>query len=216
MFSRLLPKVLLAAVFIAAAGPVLAQVVYDASQGKLPLSLGGGISNFDPDFAQGPGPAYGILFGSGQGRMWGGTAWIDAGIPFGPPWVHGFAAEAEYRSIFAGGSQGQQNLKESSVGGGAIYTWRRWHTFRPYGKYILNFGSIDFTPVPEKNAPPYSHDSRLANSLGGGIEIRCTQHIWARADYEYQYWGRFGGSPVFQPQGVTLGAMYNLMKSPRQ
>ncbi len=210
MFFRLLSGILLAALIISGAGSALAQTVYDAEQGKLPLSFGGGVTNFDPDFSQGPAPTYLPRAGFGQGRMWGAMGWADFGIGMGPAWVHPLSVEFEYRSTFAGGTSAQSNLVESNLGGGATYTWRNFRTFRPYVKYILSYGMINFTPTPYPGHPPYSGDSRFSDGLGGGLEYRLTQHLWLRADYEYQLWGHIFGVQEFSPQGFTLGAMYHM------
>jgi len=213
MFFRLLPRLAFAAFFAAAACSAFSQTVYHADEGKLSLAVGGGISNFDPDFAQGPPPANQELEGLGQGRMWGGTAWIDSGVPWGAEWLRGFGIEAEYRSIFAGGSTGHESLRESTIAGGATYTWRHWRRVHPYGKYLFGLGSARFAPVPEANGTFYLRDSRGANIVGGGSEFRVTQHIWARAEYVYESWGELLG-PHLQPQGFTVGAMFHLGRSP--
>ncbi|MGD0627768.1 MAG: outer membrane beta-barrel protein [Terracidiphilus sp.] len=213
MLFRLLSRLLLTAVFMAAAIPDHAQSVYAARQSKVDLAFGGGGSNFDPDFAQGPAPRYLEQTGMGQGRRWGYTVWADAGMPFGPRWLRGFRAEVQYRSVYAGVMVEQMGLKEQTVGGGATYTLRHWQSLRPYGKYIFSLGSISFTPIPLPLGSSYSQDSRAVQALGGGIELRCSEHISARADYEYQLWGRLLGAPDFTPQGVTVGAMYSLRKS---
>ncbi len=214
MTSRLLTRLLLAAALVSAAAPVLCQTVYDAEQGGLPLSFGGGVSNFDPDFAQDPFVPHFIFTGFGQGRVWGATGWADAGIRFGPDFLHSFNIELQYRATFAGSvTAGQNNLTMGNYGGGATYTWRHFRNFRPYGKFIANYGTIAFAPSPYTGHPDYSHDSRFTNNVGGGFEYRLTSHIWARADYEYQLWGKLFGDPEFSPQGVTVGAMYHLTKS---
>jgi hypothetical protein len=209
MLFRLLPRLLCAVFCIAAASAAFSQTVYDADRGRLNLAIGGGISNFDPDVAQGPPPANGLLQGWGQGRMWGATAWVDAGIPRGAPWLRGFGIEAEYRSILEGGSTGQSSLRESTIGGGAMYTWRHWNSVHPYGKYLFALGSVSFAAVPEANGTLYSQDSRGANIVGGGGEFRLTQHIWGRAEYDYTSWGELLG-PHLQPQGFTVGAVYHI------
>jgi hypothetical protein len=214
MFFRLLPRLLAIAAFLAAATSASGQAVYAASQSKLGLAFGGGGSEFDPDFSQGPPPRYLEQTGMGQGRRWGYSAWADAGMPWGPAWLRGFGVEAQYRSVYAGVMVDQTGLKESTIGGGAIFTLRHWHSLRPYGKYLLSLGSISFTPIPLTGGGAYSQDSRAVQGLGGGLELRCTEHISARADYEYQLWGRFLGASDFTPQGLTIGAMYSLRKSP--
>ncbi|MGO9339688.1 MAG: outer membrane beta-barrel protein [Terracidiphilus sp.] len=214
MFFSRLSRLLLFAVFIAAAIPAHAQSVYDASQSKLDLRFGGGGSIFDPDFAQGPPPGNLEQIGMGQGHRWGFVGWAEAGMPSGPHWVHGFSLEAEYRSVYAGDLVQQMGLKEATDGGGATYTFARSHSLRPFGKYIFSLGSISFTPIPLAGGRSYSHDSRAVQALGGGLELRCTEHISARADYEYQLWGRFLGGTDFTPQGLSVGAIFSLRRSP--
>jgi hypothetical protein len=214
MSFSLLPRFTLAAFLIAAAIPLTSQTVYHASEGKSLFSFGGGFSTFDPGFAQGPVPVYKFDPGNGYGRKWGATAWADARIPFGGPLARGFSIEAQYRSLFAGGLEGQQDLKESSIGGGAKYTWRHWNNVRPYGKYIFSIGKVSFVPVPITPGVTYHYDSRATNAFGGGLEIRFTEHIWARGDYEFQLWGPLLDARNLEPQGLTVGVMYNLGRSP--
>ncbi len=214
MNFKLLTRFLLAALFISAAAVSYSQTVYDAEEGRLPFSFGGGVSNFDPYFAQYPLPNDVAFTGLGNGRMWGATAWADAGLRFGPAWTHPFNIEAQYRTIFAGSQANHQNLVENNYGGGATYTWYHFRNFRPYGKYMLSYGSIRFNPIPFPGHPSYSQDSRVTNALGGGLEYRLTQHIWVRGDYEYQLWGKLLGAPEFSPQGFTIGAMYHLHRAP--
>ncbi|MDR3774998.1 MAG: outer membrane beta-barrel protein [Terracidiphilus sp.] len=213
MMFRLLPRLLLAAQFVSTAGSALCQTVYHGEEGRLPLALGGGVSNFDPDFAQNPFPPHSFYTGFGQGRVWGATGWADVGIRSGPDFLHGFNIELQYRATFAGAlSAGQNHLTMGNYGGGPTYTFRHFRSFRPYGKFIMNYGTIAFAPTPYPGHPDYSHDSRFAFALGGGFDYRLTSHIWARADYEYQLWGKLFGDPQFSPQGVTVGAMYHLTR----
>ena len=213
MSLKLVCRLFLVAALISATSSVFSQTTYDASEGKLPLSAGGGISIFDPYYAQGPAPDDTNRPGSGRGQMWGGTAWADVGIRYGAPWIHAFSVEGEYRSIFAGGNTGQQDLKESTFAGGLTYTVRRWRLFHPYGKFLAGIGSVDFAPEVEPSGVVYAHDSRSTEIFGGGVEVRCTSHIWARAEYDYEAWGRLLGAADLQPHGVTVGAMYHFTRS---
>ena len=213
MVFRLLPRLLPATFLIALSIPLASQTTYDAREGGLPFAVGGGASNFDPYFAQGPVPVYSRDPGTGHGRMWGATVWVDAGIPFGAGWTHNLGLEAQFQSIFAGGSPGKTDLKETSTGGGPTYTWHHWNRVRPYGKYLFSLGRVDFTPGPRVGGGTYSHDSRATNSFAAGIQLRCTQHIWARAEYEYQLWGSLLNANQFAPRGLTVGVMYNMRRS---
>ena len=209
MTLRLLSNLALAATFLTAASPLVSQAVYHAEKSTLDLSLGAGLSNFDPGFAQGLPPGNEIHEGWGQGRMTGGTAWVNLGIPWNARWLRGLGFEGEYRTILEGGSTGQSNIRESNLAGGATYTLRHWNVVRPYAKYLFGYGEVSFAPVPEPDGTPYSQDSRGMNILGAGAEVRCTHHFWVRAEYDYESWGVLLG-PHLQPQGVTVGAMYHL------
>lgn len=207
---KLHSKLLLAATLIAAVATAHAQVTYDAEEGWLRPTVGGGVSGLDPAFAQGSAPDYLLQPGSGQGHRWGMTAWADAGLPFNASWLRPLSLEAQFSTIFAGGPASQQGIKETTVGGGAVYTWRHWQNFRPYAKYIFSYGIVSFHPALLPTGVTYSHDSRATNGLGGGIEFRLTHRIWLRAEYERQFWGSVAGSTSLQPQAVTIGAMYSL------
>jgi len=208
-------KLIMAAAFLSTASSAISQTVYDASEGKLPLSAGGGLSIFDPYFAQRPAPDNTSRPGAGHGQMWGAVGWVDVGIRYGPSWAHAFSVEGEYRSIFAGGSAGQQDLRESTIGGGLTYTVRRWRMVQPFGKFLGGIGSVKFAPELEQSGAIYDHDSRAEEIFGGGVEVRCTSHVWARAEYDYETWGRLLGAADLQPHGVTVGAMYNFTRSRR-
>ena len=171
MILRLLSNLALAAAFIAAATPLVSQAVYHAEKSTLDLSIGAGLSNFDPDFSQGLPPGNVIREGWGQGRMTGGTVWADLGVPWNARWLRGLGFEGEYRTVLEGGSTGQSNIRESNLDGGATYTLRRWNIVRPYAKYLFGYGEVSFAPVPEANGTAYSQDSRGMNILGGGAEV---------------------------------------------
>jgi opacity protein-like surface antigen len=198
MSVRRIPELLPAVLIVIAAVPALGQVTYSGEQGRLPFAAGPGISSYDVDW--------------GHGRIWGGTAWADWGLTWGPNWMQGFGLEGEARYINLGHSPGQPPLKVGTAGGGPIYTWRHFQKFRPYGKFLMSYGSLSGFSFPtEPGSPPYTHDTRTAFAPGGGLEFRLTKHVWLRVDYEYQFWMRlFLNHQTYDPQGFTMGAMYNL------
>jgi hypothetical protein len=102
----------LAALFICAASPVLAQVVPAATQGNIPLSVGGGISAFNPD--------------DGHGHILGGTLWIDYTLPHMPHNLQGIGIEAEGRDLNYGRSGSLlPGVRQDVALGGVIYSWPR-------------------------------------------------------------------------------------------
>jgi opacity protein-like surface antigen len=95
--------------------------------------------------------------------------------------------------------------------GGVIYTLPRFTKFRPYGKFVMGLGNIDYGAP----AHPY-HESRTVTSIGGGVDYRVFRKVWARVDYEYQSWPDFWKQSVpflhgksLTPEGFTVGAMYH-------
>jgi len=137
--------------------------------------------------------------------MGGGTLWIDYRPSFSSPLLHGFGLEVEARDVSLGGSQSQPNMRQDTAGGGVTYTWLHYRDFHPYGKFLASQGSMDFNIGA---VPPYEHDTRALFQSGGGFEYRAFGHIWARGDYEYQFWQILLGKRP-DPQGLTFGVMYD-------
>jgi len=75
----------------------------------------------------------------------------------------------------------------------------------PTAKSWGGYGSIDF----DIGVPYYHHDTRTFIAPGGGIEYRIWHDLWARGDYQYQFWTDFGRGTI-EPQGVTVGVSYAL------
>jgi opacity protein-like surface antigen len=190
----------LALLFVCAACPALAQTVEAANEAKPPFAIGAGISGFNtPDF--------------GHGHLLGGTLWIDYTPSRVPRILSGIGIEAEARDLNYGRSTYvPANLREDTAGGGVIYSWRHFRNFRPYGKFFLGYGNVD----DGVTASHRNHDSRTITSVGGGVELRVFRNVWARADYEYQFWPDFfkNTTPagLLNPQGFTVGAMYHFSR----
>jgi opacity protein-like surface antigen len=77
-------------------------------------------------------------------------------------------------------------------------------------KGLLDFGvqwKIKGTNFPAW----YQSDKWMAYALGGGMDVCLRKSVWLRADYEYQYWrtGWFNAYEFLNPQGVTLGIVYD-------
>jgi hypothetical protein len=176
--------------FVLIAAHAVSQVVPSAEKRVIPFAVGGGFSSYLPD--------------RGNGRMLGDTLWIDYRPVFLTRLLPGISIEAEAHGIDFNRSSSQPNVREDTFSGGVNYRWSRYRNFRPYGKFLLGYGSIDFLP-----AGSYGHDTRTVTSTGGGVEYRVFHNVWVRADYEYQFWPDIFGHRVLNPQGVTVGAMYD-------
>jgi opacity protein-like surface antigen len=183
-------KTLLAALVVSASIPALSQTVREATAGGLPLSVGVGYSNYYTDWS---------------GRLQGPMLWADWNFYHAPSFLRGFGIEVEGRDLNYGRTSSQLNLRQDTALGGAIYTWRHYRNFHPYGKYLAGIGSIDF----RSSNPTYNHDSRAVYAPGGGVEYRAWRNVWVRGDYEYQFWTDFFNHHALNPNGITIGASYD-------
>jgi len=196
-------KFVLAALFLATAVQGFPQTAPAAGEGASRLFVGVGVSGYNADF-------YGNFI------MEGATVWIDFYPDLGPAFLHGFGVEAEGRDICFGqpALPPSNNLAEETGGGGAIYSWRHFHHFSPYAKFQWEHANIDF----DFGIPNYGHDTRDLVAGGIGVDYRVGHNIWVRVGGEQQYWQRlfqnhavsYPTGIVLKPQGVTIGASYNV------
>ena len=173
----------------------LAQTAPAATEARLPLAIGAGFSGFNPD--------------SGHGHLLGGTLWIDYSPKQVPQMLRGLGLQVEARDLNYGQSQTQQNLRQDVASGGVFYSSPRYRNLRPYGKFEMGFGNMDWLPRGDR-----VHQTRTVTILGGGVELRAYRSVWVRIDYEYQFWPDFffkGAKPIGQlnPQGFTVGVLYH-------
>ena len=191
MRLQLSPKLIPAALFLAAVFPVYCQVAAAGHQGNVPIVIGAGFSDFSLDW--GPGR-----------RMEGVSAWGDWYPISLPAGLHGLGIEVAGHDMNYARPAGFSRMRQDTGEGGLIYTWNGYRRFRPYAKYLLGIGSIDFPP-----SGTYSHDTFTVFSPGGGVEYHAWGHIWIRGDYEYQFWHHTFGPHDLNPNGFTIGASYD-------
>jgi hypothetical protein len=194
MSNRLFLACTFAAFFLTASIPAFSQVVPAAtgSGSSLPLVVGGGISDFDLDWGEGR-------------RMAGFSAWVDWNFDRVPRVLRGIGIEAEGHDINLARPSSLTKLRQDTGLGGVTYHYRHFRNIDPYVKMMGGIGSIDF---PSKN-PLYTHDTFNVYAPGGGLDYRVWRHVWARADYEYQFWHHTFGNNDLTPQGFTFGASYH-------
>ena len=169
------------------------QVVPAARATNLPLAVGAGYSDFNADWD--------------NGRIDGGTVWINYYPAIIPRYLKGLGLDIEARDLsYNKTTAGLQGYKQDTAGGGAIYSWHHFQNFRPYAKGLMEYGSFDFNV----GAPYYHHDTRSLDVMGAGVDIHVIRHFWARADYEYQIWQPLFGDPHnLTPNGFTFGFLYD-------
>ena len=174
-----------------------AQVTYSAREGKLPFTAGMGVSDFSDDW------------GIKNPRQVGITLWVDWRLPHMPPALNGLGIEFEGRDInYATPSYIPGHRMDTALGG-FIYEFHRQGSIRPFGKYLMGMGSIDFP-----NASTYSHDTREVFAPGGGLDFRFWNQLSVRAEYEYQFWHQIFGPHDLTPNGVSVGVVYDFGRRP--
>jgi opacity protein-like surface antigen len=173
------------------------------SGGTSQLAVGGGVSDFNVDW--------------GKTRKEGYTLWADWRPPLLPHFLNGLNLELEGRDIRWNTGDKPPGFRLVTGSGGAMYEWRHLRNFRPYAKGLIGFGGIYFGKSQGGTvAKPYTHDTRTIYAPGVGIEYRVVGNLWARADYEYQFWPKLTGNNFLNPQGFTFGAVYDISTGRRR
>jgi hypothetical protein len=186
-------KMLLAALLVGASIPAFSQVAPGATGGGLPLTVGIAYSNYHTDWS---------------GRLSGPMFWADWNFYNAPSLLHSFGIEVEARDLNYHRTGGDPKLRMDTVAGGAIYTWRHYHKLQPYTKFLVGFGSIDFSPIPGLS-PNYTHDTRTVYAPGIGLDYLIYRGVWVRGNFEYQFWPHFINNNALDPYGFTIGASYD-------
>src|SRR5579859_6774073 len=201
MHSRFVPRLIPTLFLVLAMFPLHAQVRPAATQGGIPVVVGIG------------GADYSIDWGPGK-RMEGITAWADY-YPWGmPPKIHGLGAEVEGRDLNFNRPSGLSKMRQDTALAGPVYQFSHWKNFRPVGKFLLGIGSIDFPANPK--FPYYTHDTFFVTAAAGGMDVRVWHHMWARGDYEYQWWHHTFGPNDLNPNGASFGLVYDFRPTPNE
>lgn len=169
--------------------PVVCQVVPQARGGGSPLSVGVAYSNYASDW---------------NGRLQGPTLWVDWNFYRGPQILRRFGIGIEGRDLNYGRTGTDPKLRMDTIAGGPIYTFRQDRRLRPFVRFFMGYGSIDFNI----RIPNYTHDTRTIYAPGGGLEYQLVRNISVQGKYEYQYWNDFFNHHALNPHGLTIGAVY--------
>lgn len=184
-------RILFTALFAIAVAPLFSQVAPATKPTKLPISIGVGFSNFYTDWSR---------------RESGPYVWADWNFYHAPSILRGLGLEINGRDLNYAKTGDVPNLREDTAGGGVIYTFRNIHRLHYYGKFLLDYGSIDFTA----NSSTYHHATRTVAAPGTGAEYHLWQNLWIRGDYEWEFWPKLGHGNTLSPNGFTIGASYEI------
>jgi opacity protein-like surface antigen len=178
---------------IGAVSKTRAQVTYSASEGKLPFSVGFGVADFSDDW------------GTQNPRQVGLTLWFDWRLPHMPSKLDGLGIEFEGRDVNYATPSYLPGHRMTTGLAGPMYEWRRQGRVRPFAKYLMGLGNIDFP-----NDSNYQQDTRAVFAPAGGADVRMWKRLSLRGEYEYQYWHAIFGPHDLTPNGFTFGVLYDL------
>ena len=170
-----------------------AQVTYAAEQeNRQPFTVGVGMSYFSDDW------------GITNPHQIGINVWADWRFRL-PGYFDGLGIEFEGRDVNYATPSGIAGHRMDTALGGPIYQWRRHRRYRPYAKYLMGIGSIDY-PFPGQTQ---SHDTATVYAPAGGLDVRFWNKFSVRAEYEYQFWHHLFGPDDLTPSGFSVGAVYD-------
>jgi hypothetical protein len=183
----------LALFFIGVALPARSQVTYSAEEGKLPFTVGVGISDIWLDW------------GITHPKMAGITLWADWRLARVPAPIRGLGIEFEGRDVNWATPSHLPGHRMDTALAGPMYEWRRSGRVRPFGKFLMGIGSIDY-PSP---GAIQNHDTLTVFAPAGGSNVRLWRELSVRGEYEWQYWQHFLGPNDLTPHGFSIGAVYD-------
>ncbi len=138
----------------------------------------------------------------------------------GYPLIKGIAVFADYNQRAQWGVEGEGRWLpwdgfagqiESSLLIGPHYRFYRWHRVSLWGKFLVGRGDITTAYYPGPNT---RKGSFLVYAPGASADVRLSQRVSARVDYEAQRWPNFGVSPQHNhgtsPNGFSAGVAYRL------
>ena len=192
MRSNPILPLFLALIIIASPGLARSQVQASAYRNTPPLSVGVGASGFNVDW--------------NHSRMHATTLWVDWHPGRIPSLLRGLGGEVEGHDLNYGRpSTVPSNFRQDTALGGPIYALPSFHNIRPYGKFLVGFGSFDFGD----RGPHYTHDTRSLYEMGAGVDGRVWRHYIVRAEYGYQEWQSLFNGKNRNPRGVSCGVLYD-------
>jgi len=196
MGSRILSAILVLASFAAVASSAQTNpAAIGPYRNQVPFTIGGGASNLNVDW--------------GHNRMYGYTVWVDWRPTNLPKVLDGLGIEIQGRDVnFGRGPTLPSVFRQDTLGGGPIYTYRRYPLVQPYGKFLIEYGRL--------NAGGFGVLTNKVYAPSFGLQVHAIRNVWVRAEYEYQVWPNLLGGQIdsykgksLDPQGFTLGVSYD-------
>jgi opacity protein-like surface antigen len=184
---------------------LFAQSPRSAVGGNSSLWAGGEFSSFNPDYNCSSSVPF-------KCQLFGPAVFFDFNVT--PKW----GAEGEARWLHWNGSAGEI---ESNYLAGGRYRAFRYHRLNGFVKLLMGGGLITTPGFPVAGSLQGSY---FAFAPGGTLELRLTDRVSLRGDYEYQFWPSFAGPPTYSatgsllqhnsgltPNGFSLGVTYRFL-----
>jgi opacity protein-like surface antigen len=181
--------------------PLTAQTTWSAEGSGISVWVGASISTFNPDF--------GCKDNSPV------ACWNHQLLGISP-YAHTNAllfnrigAEGQARFLHW---RGPGNLTESSFMAGPRVALFHKKRFIFSGKFLIGSAHIS---VP---SPGVGSGNYLAYAPGAAVDYRLSKRLFARVDYEYQFWPSFTGTQTgsghggLTPNGFSVGVSYSILK----
>ncbi len=108
-----------------------------------------------------------------------------------------FGAEFDFHQV---NTHGDDHIYERTYELGPRYV-RHYGRFNPYARASYGRGVFNF----QNNIANLAYN---IVAFAGGVDVRVKTHIYARAEFEGQYWLKFQNKTL-QPDVFTLGAAYH-------
>ena len=104
--------------------------------------------------------------------------------------------------------------KTYEIGGRYFRTYGR---FVPYGRVMVGRGVFNYPPCNGVTTSKSTACANLAYNMASGAlgtDVKVKEWLYVRADYEFQHWFSFKGTPTSQPDSLapslfSIGAAYH-------
>jgi hypothetical protein len=120
----------------------------------------------------------------------------------------------EFRIKIANGSV----VDERTYGGGIRLERQIGERFHPYGLFLISSGHINYNFKPPNilpNGKPYTSDSSVVYSYGGGLDFDVTPNFAARGEFMAEHWSLGGYTPItLTPTMWSVGVVYRIPFKP--
>ena len=179
--------------------PLTAQSTHSAEGRGISVAVGASFSTFNPDY----GCSSNAPWACWDGQLMGISPYVSTNAFL----FERIGAEAQARFLQWHGPGG---LTESSYMAGPRVKLFRHKRVAFSGKFLMGVGHLNISNG-------FGSGTYFACAPGGLVDYALTRRLFARFDYEYQFWPKFGSSTGsghggLTPNGLSVGISYALKR----